>query len=65
MCSLVLDDCNGNKTWYVQRRRVKEVKANQTAVCKGKRFKITYRCLGGEKKCGYKKIKREGGQSDE
>ena len=49
MRSLVLDDCNGNKTWYVQGRRVKEVKANQTAVCKGNRFKITYQLLGGKK----------------
>ncbi len=47
--SLVLDDCHGNKMWYVKGRRVKEVKENQTAVSKGKRFKITYRFLGGKK----------------
>lgn len=47
--SLVLDDCNGNKTWYVQGKSVKSVKPNSTAVSKGKRFKITYDLLGGKK----------------
>ncbi len=47
--SLALDDCNGNKTWYVQGKSVKSVKPNLTAVSKGKRFKITYDLLGGKK----------------
>lgn len=44
-----LDDCEGNKTWYVRNRKRVFVPAKKTAVAKGKSYKITYDLLGGKK----------------
>lgn len=44
-----LDDCEGNKTWYVRERKRIFVPARKTAVAKGKSYKITYDLLGGKR----------------
>lgn len=47
--SLKLDACEGNKTWYVKGKKVGKLIPGGTAVSKGKKFKISYRLLGGKK----------------
>ena len=46
---LKLDDCKGNKIWCAGGRKIKELKGKSTATSKGKKFKISYKLLGGKK----------------
>ncbi len=46
---LKLDTCNGNKEWYVKRKKVSKLASGNTAISKGKKFKISYQLLGGKK----------------
>ena len=39
---LKLDTCNGNKEWYVKRKKVSKLASGNTAISKGKKFKISY-----------------------
>ncbi len=50
--SLKLDTCHGNKTWYVKGKKISRLASGKIAKSKGKKFKISYRLLGG-KKAGY------------
>lgn len=47
--SLKLDTCQGNKTWYVQGKKAGKLAPGKMAVSKGKKYKISYRLLGGKK----------------
>lgn len=47
--SLALDSCGGNKAWYVKGKKVNTLAPGETAVSKGKKFKIRYQLLGGKK----------------
>ncbi len=46
---LKLDTCQGNKAWYVGGKKAGKLASGKTAISKGKKFKISYRLLGGEK----------------
>lgn len=46
---LALDSCEGKKAWYVKGKKVNTLAPGETAVSKGKKFKIRYQLLGGKK----------------
>lgn len=47
--SLELDSCEGKKAWYVKGKKVNKLHPGETAVSKGKKYKIRYQLLGGKK----------------
>ena len=43
-----LDDCQGKKTWRVNKKKVKKIAAGTVAAASGRKYKIRYDLLGGK-----------------